>query len=85
MMERALVYSSFSHDALLVLFFTAPVLRQEITYHRPSQASFSGGIFRCLYIRNNSHSVIHYSCKIHFYQILGKLIHVYSVVTNRNQ
>ena len=62
--ERARVYSSFLHDALLVLSFTAPVLRQEITYHRPSQASFSGGIFRWLNIRNNSHSVIHYSCKI---------------------
>ena len=84
MMERALVCSSFSHDALLVLFFTAPVLRQEIPYHRPLQASFLGGQFRCLYICNESHSVTHYSCTMHFYQILGKLIHVYSVVTNRN-
>ena len=81
--ERARVYSSFPHDALLVLFFTAPVLRQEITYHRPSQASFLGGTFRWLNIRNNSHSVIHYSCKIYAYQILGKLIHVYSVVTKQ--
>ena len=38
--ERARANSSFPHDALLVLSFTVPVLRQEITYHRASQASF---------------------------------------------
>ena len=57
--ERGRVDSSFPHDALLVLSFTVSVLRLEITYHRPSQHRFvSGGIFRWLHIRNDSHSVI---------------------------
>ena len=55
--ERGRVDSSFPHDALLVLSFTVSVLRLEITYHRPSQASFraeySGGcIFVTILIRS---------------------------------
>ena len=54
--ERGRVDSSFAHGALLVLSFTVSVLRLEITYHRPSQASFraeySGGcIFVTILIR----------------------------------
>ena len=54
--ERGRVDSSFVHGALLVLSFTVSVLRLEITYHRPSQASFraeySGGcIFVTILIR----------------------------------
>ena len=38
--ESARVYSAFPPDAILVLAFTALVLRQEITYHTASQARF---------------------------------------------
>ena len=69
--ERARVYSAFPHDAILVLSFTTPVLRQEITCHRPSQASLRAEYSQQILILCKV-VAIYYSCKVRSQQVVTK-------------